>query len=546
MALHRLTYPLHLVFTAVLFEAFITCSTAIAAAPNVETIAPAGGARGSTVKITITENANLWPVQIWSSRPELQFKVLEEKGKAEVTIPAECPPGLSWLRVYNDEGSAVLRPFIIGTLPEAEEVEDNNSVEKAQAITGSSIVIHGRHQASEDVDTYAVTFKAGQTVVLDLDANRTLRSPSDSVLQLLSPAGFVLGQNDDDQGLDPRIIYTIPADGQYYVRTFAFPASPDSSIRFAGGAKWFYRLTITADRFTDYVLALSATRGVASEVTAFGWNFGPEPVKAPIAASEADSVIIAVPGSGNTVTIPLSPWPQLVEQEPNVQAQPQVIPVPGGISGVVSAPDDADFFRFTAKKGQPLIFSVSARTRGSLIDPIVRILNSEGKQLERTDDQGENRDPTLTWNPPADGDYLLTVTDLHHQSGARFYYHVDIAPPQPDVHLTVAANAYVIPIDKPAEIPITIDRRAGFNEEIEVTAEGLPEGVTTTPVKSAAEGDSAKSIKLVLTGNTKAFSGPLKIVAKSLGNLKLTRTPRYKTEYESEVEHLWLTVIKKP
>lgn len=546
MTSSRLTDLPHLAWSVLLIEAFVACCTANAAPPNVETISPAGGARGSTVKITITENANLWPVQLWSNRPELQFKVLEEKGKAEVTIPADCPPGLAWLRVYNDEGSAVLRPFIIGTLPEVEETEDNNSVEKAQAITGSSVVIHGRHQASEDVDLYALSFKAGQTVVLDLDANRTLRSPSDSVLQLVSPAGFVLAQNDDDQGLDPRIIYTIPADGQYYVRTFAFPASPDSSIRFAGGAKWFYRLTITADRFTDYVLPLSATRGIAGEVTAIGWNFGSEPVKAPFIASDADSLIIAPPGSGNTVTIPVSPLPQLVEQEPNVQVQPQVMPVPGGISGVVSAPDDADFFRFTAKKGQPLVFGVSARSRGSLIDPIVRILNSEGKQLERTDDQGENRDPTLTWNPPADGDYMLTVADLHRQGGPRFYYHVDIAPPQPDFHMTVAANAYVIPIDKPAEVPITIDRRAGFNEEIEIAAENLPEGVTATPAKSAAEGDSAKSVKLVLTGNTKAFSGPLKIVAKSLGNLKLTRTPRYKTEYETEVEHLWLTVIKKP
>lgn len=518
-----------------------------AAAPKTDLLFPAGGARGSTVKVTLSGAFDPWPVQVWSSRPELQIKPLEEKGKLEITIPADSLPGMAWIRVFNAEGAALLRPFMIGSLPEVEEVEPNNELSKPQVLAGSAIVVQGKHQANNDVDAYAVTLKAGQTVVVDLDANRSFGAPSDGVLQLVSPQGFVLEQNDDDQGLDPRIVYTVPADGQYFVRTFAFPAQTNSSIIFSGGANWLYRLTITTDRFTDFVLPLAATRGAAGEVTATGWNLGADPIKAAFAAIDADRTEIFTPLGGNILTVPTVPFPAVVELEPNPQAQPQPIPVPGDISGVISAPDDADFYRFPAKKGQALLVKVRARGQGSQIDPVVAILNSEGKELQRIDDQGDNRDPELSWNPPADGEYLLTVTDLHQRGGPRFYYHVSLTPPAVDFKVTLAAENFVLPLDKPLEIPVTIDRLAGFKDEIEVNVQGLPEGVTAAAVKSAAEGDTAKSVKLVLSGNTAAFSGPLKIVATSLADPKLVRLPRFKlAEYDHETDQLWLTVIKKP
>ena len=40
-------------------------------------------------------------------------------------------------------------------------------------------------------------------IVAVMDANRTLGSPMDGLLQVVSPRGFVLAQNDDSNGLDP-------------------------------------------------------------------------------------------------------------------------------------------------------------------------------------------------------------------------------------------------------------------------------------------------------------------------------------------------------
>ncbi|MDB5336670.1 MAG: putative pre-peptidase [Planctomycetaceae bacterium] len=539
-----------LVLPTLLSALFLTLGPSIAAnaaAPKMDILFPAGGSRGATVNVTVTGAVDPWPVQVWCSRTELQIKVLEEKGKLAITIPAESLPGVAWIRLHNPEGASTLRPFVIGTLPEAEEVEPNNDLTKAQVLPSSSVVVQGKHQAAHDVDVYAITLKAGQTIVADLDGNRTLGAPSDGVLQLVSSQGFVLEQNDDDQGLDPRIAFTVPADGQYYVRTFAFPAQTDSSVNFAGGPSWLYRLTITADRFTDFVLPLAVTRGVAGEVEARGWNLGAEPVKTAIPASDTDEITVLVPQSGNVVTVPTVPFAVLVEQEPNVQAQPNVIPMPVDVSGVVSAPDDADFFRFPAKKGQTLLVKVVARSQGSLIDPVVAILDAAGKQLQRVDDQGDKRDPEFNWNPPADGDYLLTVSDLHGRGGPRFYYHASIAPHTPDYRVTVAADSFVLSIDKPLEIPITVERLSGFKGEIDVNVTGLPDGVTAAAVKSLAEGDTSKLVKLVISGNPAAFSGPLQIIATSIAEPKLIRKPTFKlTPYHADTDQLWLTVIKKP
>ncbi|MDB5387455.1 MAG: putative pre-peptidase [Planctomycetaceae bacterium] len=524
----------------------VTSNSIQAAAPKLDLLYPAGGARGATVTVTLSGTFDPWPVQVWSSRPELQIKPLDEKGKLSITIPAECPVGRGWIRVFNAEGASVVRPFVVGALPEIEEVEPNNELAKAQVVPGISAVVNGKHQANNDVDVYSMTLKAGQTLIADLDASQSLGSPADPVLQILSPQGFVLDQNDDDQGLDPRLIFTAPSDGQYLIRTFAFPAATNSSIHFSGGANWIYRLTLTTGGFVDHVLPLVLSRSTASEVQIFGTNLGPDPVKVPVAGLDGERLLISGPQFGNPISANLVAFPVLVELEPNAIAQPQVVPVPIGISGVISASDDIDAFRFSAKKGQSLQIKVLARKLGSPIDPVVTLTDLTGKQLQRLDDQGENRDPDLTWNPPADGDYLLRVSDLHDRGGPRFFYYLSISPPQPDFHLTVATDNFVIPVDKPLEIPVTIERQAGFKSELEISVQGLPEGVTAAPVKSAADGDTAKSVKLIVTGNATAFSGPIRISATTTADPKINRIAQFPlTEYHSDFDQLWLTVIKK-
>ena len=49
----------------------------------------------------------------------------------------------------------------------------------------------------------------------------------DAVLQVVSAKGFVLAQNNDAVGRDPRIVFEAPTTGTYIVRLFAFPSTPE-------------------------------------------------------------------------------------------------------------------------------------------------------------------------------------------------------------------------------------------------------------------------------------------------------------------------------
>lgn len=526
---------------------FLLCvETCTAAAPKVDILFPPGGTRGETVTVTLTGTFDPWPVQIWCNRPELTFKALEEKGKIEITIPAGVAPGTAWIRAYNSEGSAELRPFLIGTLPSIEEIEPNNEISKLQVLAESKITVYGKHQAADDVDIFAVNLKGGSTLVVDLEAHRNLGSPSDPVLQILDSRGFVLQQNDDDIDLDPRLIFSPATDGQYLIRTFAFPAQTDSSIRFAGGANWLYRLTMTTGPFVDHTLPLTTTRGASVEVRSQGWNLSPVPLKSVVPATVEERLEFTALEDANTLIIPAYSLATAIEVEPNNGGQPQLISVPVGISGEISVPGDSDVFRFSAKKGLPLNFQVLGRELGARIDPVVSISDGQGKQLQRFDDKGDRRDPEFTWNPPVDGDFLMTVSDVHGHGGERYHYHINIAPPQPEVRLTVSEGKFVLPADKPLEIPVNIERRAGFKGDLDITISGLPEWITVIPAKSLNEGDSSKSVKLTLTGMGLPFSGPIQILATTSSEPKTSQTARFsQKEYFTEAESIWLTSLGK-
>lgn len=87
---------------------------------------------------------------------------------------------------------------------------------------------------SNDADFYAFTATAGTVVELDVDAS-TLGSPLDATLQLYADGGTTfLAYNDDWDGLDSRIQYTLPAYGEYHV------VIRDLGDR--GGPDYFYTL----------------------------------------------------------------------------------------------------------------------------------------------------------------------------------------------------------------------------------------------------------------------------------------------------------------
>jgi hypothetical protein len=222
---------------------------------------------------------------------------------------------------------------ILGTLapsafpvPVARAPEDNGSIPLAgdTGLTGSGTrtsirtrIGNGPHgsegDASGDFDFYTLTDgHAGQTFDVDIDTKTG--SELDSFVVLWDPSGNALAFNDDDQGLDSHLTFTLPHDGDYFVSVGGFPsAAPsdpfDSGSGFGVGSEGKYKINFGLDAGDSdfYRVNLRAgdvlggsVAGVATHIAAHG------PSEALLIDSAQDASGIyppssPLPGGGNAV-----------------------------------------------------------------------------------------------------------------------------------------------------------------------------------------------------------------------------------------------------
>lgn len=201
--------------------------------PYLETIFPLGGRRGTENTIAVT-GANLETVE-----------------SIQVSIGAETPAGEQSLRVQTPSGLATnARPFSIGNWTEMVEVEPNNSLGNATAVT-TPITLNGKIDKSGDVDWFSFEIEKPQLLVFEVEALK-LSSKLDALLTLYGPGKpmgtsvdmawsddkeQVLMVNDDaTTGADARIDWNFEKPGEYSVAI--------RDLNNQGGGTYPYRLNI--------------------------------------------------------------------------------------------------------------------------------------------------------------------------------------------------------------------------------------------------------------------------------------------------------------
>ncbi len=485
-----------------------------------------------------------WPIQAWVSGEGVRLEPGKTKGKFSVVVDAGASPGPRWVRLINDDGASKVHPLIISGIPETAEKEPNDGDAQAGEIGSLPIVVNGALGKGGDIDTFRVKLKAGQTFVAALDANERLGSPIDVVLQIAHD-GFVAAQNHDDRGLDPRLAFTAPRDGDYVVRVFGFASDPNSSIRYHGSAECVYRLTLTTGPFVDHIVPQIVAAGKSGQVELCGWNI-PAGTMAPFVAQAAPGVqALPLPaGYAGDALATVTDVAAVSEQEPNEPTKAQKLTAPCVVYGRIDKAGDRDAFQFAVKKGEAWRVRVRSKTLDSPLDPVAVVLLPDGKQIFRYDDAGRG-DPDVDANFKITGDtnYTVVVDDLFGNGGERYAYALDVRPVEAEIGLTVEAGEFAAAAGKPLEIPVTIDRTGGMTGEIELRLEGLPKDFPEVKAVSAAKGDSAKKATLKLTA-PKAFSGPIRIV----GEVKSPSLVRRAAEFplanipRAKLADLWLTV----
>lgn len=516
-------------------------SPLLAAPPAVTYFFPAGVQRGTTTEVTAVGTLDPWPAKVWISRPGLTVTPAKDKGKFAVLAATDAAPGVYWLRPHNADGAGPLRPFVVGTLPELVEEEPNDEPRQARAVSVPGVVMNGRLGKAGDVDCFGIHLRPGQTLVAAVEANTGLKSPMDGILQVVSPAGTVVAENHDRHGLDPQLAFTAPAAGVYVVRLYAFPAMPDATIRLAGGDAYVYRLTLTTDGFADFATPL-AVGPAGGAVGVVGWNV-------PDAAKQ-----LTVPKGGPGLTDvfhvrlgnELRVRRESVPCHDGTAARPKSLAPPFALTGRLGKANTPFEVTVPAKKGQALAARAESRGFGLEVNPVVRVAGPDGKELARAEPAKLNGDTTLSFTPPADGDYRVTVADLYGAAGPRSVFLLKVAPPEPDYDLTVPADRVAVPPGKSVDVAVKVARKNGFTKPVEVAAEGLPEGVKLETKAPAGKADP-NTVTVTLSAEKAGVAGAFRLVGRVAGEPALTRPARAPNgEFDDPTPDLWLTVGDTP
>jgi hypothetical protein len=493
-----------------------------------------------------------------------------EKGKLQVAAPPESAPGVAWLRLYNADGVSALRPIFVGPFAESVEAEPNDRPAQCQLIELPRVVC-GRLAKRGDADCFRVRLKQGEQLVAAGQASQLLGSPVDAVLQicqlrtrvsqklgLSTEEAYVLEENHDLAGLDPRAVCTAPADGDYLVRIFGFPSEPDSGIALAGNNSYVYRLTLTTGEYIEQTMPSAIERSMASSAqrpilklfgrtirdanATFDLNLQTEN----LLALDERSLLAFHPQWPGEIPLMIVDHPVLLAAQESSMANPQSAPSPVTICGRLQTPHTAQVFRIPMQKDAKQRITVQSRVVGASLYPAVEVIDSRDKHVSAQKADSTQRDFSFVFAPPADGEYRLRVSDTGDQTGETGFYRLTIEPAAPDFALALSPDSTVLTAGTPLEVPVTIQRTEGFAEPIEIRATDLPAGVVADPILSQPEGDSAKQVKLIIKSDAAAaaFNGPIAIRGRSTGPSGREHAARYNVGLPGAGSRsdLWLTV----
>ena len=540
-------------------------AVATSAPPTLTHLFPAGGQRGSRIVTTCTGEFD-WPVQVWA--PGVDVVPMEEKGKLEISVPQDLAADRVWIRLYNEEGISSAAPFLIGGFKEFDEQEPNNSLRDALVVTDSSVSLNGLLQANGDVDAFAVSLDAGQTLVAAVDANTRLGSAMDAILQVVSTDGFVLAENHDDVGLDPGLSFTAAKTGTYIIRIFAFPSAPNSSIVFAGQAGFIYRLSLTTGPFITHAIPLVVSQADPGEVEVLGWNIPPGTMLSvvkfggtllgdhqefdplgPLRISPDTRLGFAFEQQfGGAARVRLAPYPSVaVASDTDADEPIQLVP-PVTVTGRLRTPGEVAEYHLPLVKGRQVIISVESQSLNLPLAPLVRLIDPAGDVVAQVDDRTKSREAVMTHVAAQDGDYRLTVGEQFGHGGERYFYCLSVRLQEPDFELSASADSITVTTEKPTEFELNISRRHAPDEPlgpITIEAVGLPPGVTAPAVVSEPEGPTASKVNLQFSTTGESFSGPIRIVGTASEPREVKRFARTPARLAACLETIWLTAVAK-
>ena len=527
-----------------------------------------------------------------------------------VKVDATVPAGIYDARVSSDFGLSNPRSFAIGIHPEVKDSGNNHSLSEAQEIAVGSTV-NGTADANTR-DYYKLTVTAGQRILFRVHG-ASIDSRVDATLVLFDAQGGELTNNRDSVGLDPLIDHTFKTAGEYTmaIHDFIFRGGGEYQYRLTADTGPYVDFIFppvgtigSTGEYTIYgrnlaggepVEGMTVNGAVLDKVTTSIPLPGIDQLQGQLVQRRLPSAIWDHSiqyhhADANTTPLSVSELPVVLETEGNNEATAATpVTVPCVVAGQFYPAGDQDWIQFEAKKGDVFQLELLSQQLGLLCDPTMLVqritTNDAGEEtsaeVAKVDDSpnrngaigGEfdtsSDDPNYRLVVNEDGLYRVQLLDQGGaaRSDARLVYQLRIRREKPDFRLIALAKQIKVkdgnevkmftPVIRRSGtmlIDVRIERLEGFNSDIEVTVEGLPEGVTCSGALVKSQGTA--SLVFQAAGELASWSGEIKVIGTAdIGGEKVTRIARQlsvvwatanRTQtpaYFRTLPGLWLSVI---
>ncbi len=140
-------------------------------------------------------------------------------------------------------------------------------------------------------------------------------------------------------------------------------------------------------------------------------------------------------GLSNKLPFEVSSYPNFVEKREKSQiwSPNEVTSLPAVLCGYVT-PGGIDYFRFSGRKGETIVASVKGRQLVPYIadavpgwfQPVIKIVDSKGREIAYSDDYYHNVDPVIITTLPRDDRYTIMIHDAIYRGRQDFNYRIQL------------------------------------------------------------------------------------------------------------------------
>ncbi len=489
---------------------------------------PLGGQRGTTVAVEIGGFGDLKEAIFACDHLKGKTRQVGEQAFVDVEVGAEAP--LGYHKYWIVKAGTVSRPlsFLVHAEPTLPE-PDTPHGEASQALPIQiPSVVEGRLSEKEEADYYAFEAPAGVELLFELNTASGLETTAprffnDPVLSVHDPSGSWFDRHQPAEVVcaDASEILYFPIEVQvpqvndlprltHRFETGGWRVVKVGSKTDQGGPGIAYQLRIApVDRSGPWgKVAWTPRRLIHPDPVEWRERDFARPIESDwIQKLVARAVLKPSKGEAGEEHAAFDPnSPEMMslhraqEQEPNDQAEKATeLKLCSIMEGVIEHPRDVDYFQFSAKAGQELVFEIrTPDTAPPYFSPKLTVTDAAGRKLFDNfyrfiggdgDDWGKSLEPKVVYTVEADGEYHLQVRDLTTRYGRPdFTYQLLIRPRIPHVGYVAAKNLYgggtehkiantMLPVGGTFKLKIILEQEEGFEGDIAIDFENLPEGV---------------------------------------------------------------------